>query len=83
MHCCDFGIGVFERILEDNFNPNVSIEVGYMMGLRKKVCLLKDQTLNNLPTDLMGKLYKPFDPQNIEKTLPDQLEKWMQDKGLI
>jgi hypothetical protein len=83
MHCCDFGIGVFERILEDNFNPNVSIEVGYMMGLRKNVCLLKDQTLKNLPTDLMGKLYKQFDPQDVEKTLPDQIEKWMKDKGII
>jgi hypothetical protein len=83
MHCCDFGIGVFERILEDNFNPNVSIEVGYMMGLRKNVCLLKDQTLRNLPTDLMGRLYKQFDPQEVEKTLPDQLEKWMKDKGII
>ena len=83
MHCCDFGIGVFERIVEDNFNPNVSIEVGYMFGLRKKVCLLKDQTLKNLPTDLMGKLYKPFDPQDIENTLPDQLEKWLKDKGVI
>lgn len=83
MHCCDFGIGVFERILADNFNPNVSIEVGYMMGLRKNVCLLKDQTLKNLPTDLMGKLYKQFDPQDVEKTLPDQLEKWMKDKGII
>jgi hypothetical protein len=83
MHCCDFGIGVFERIVEDNFNPNVSIEVGYMMGLRKKVALLKDKTLKNLPTDLMGKLYKPFDPQDIESTLPDQLEKWMKDKGII
>lgn len=83
MHCCDFGIGVFERILEDNFNPNVSIEVGYMMGLRKKVCLLKDQTLKSLPTDLMGKLYKPFDPQDIQNTLPVQIEKWMKDKGLI
>jgi len=83
MHCCDFGIGVFERIVEDNFNPNVSIEVGYMMGMRKKVSLLKDQTLKNLPTDLMGKLYKPFDPQDIEKTLPEQLEKWLKDKGII
>lgn len=83
MHCCDFGIGVFERILEDNFNPNVSIEVGYMMGLRKNVCLLKDQTLKNLPTDLMGKLYKQFDPQNVESTLPEQLEKWMTDRGVI
>jgi hypothetical protein len=83
MYCCDFGIGVFERILEDNFNPNVSIEVGYMMGLNRKVCLLKDQTLKNLPTDLMGKLYKPFDPQDIEKTIPEQLDKWMKDKGII
>lgn len=83
MHCCDFGIGVFERIVEDNFNPNVSIEVGYMMGLRKNVSLLKDQTLKNLPTDLMGKLYKQFDPQDIENTLPEQLEKWMKDKGII
>lgn len=83
MHCCNFGIGVFERILEDNFNPNVSIEVGYMMGLRKNVCLLKDQTLKNLPTDLMGKLYKQFNPQDVEKTLPDQVEKWMKDKGII
>lgn len=83
MHCCDFGIGVFERILEDNFNPNVSIEVGYMMGLRKNVCLLKDQTLRNLPSDLMGKLYKQFDPQAVQNTLPEQLEKWMKDKGII
>ncbi|MBN1638933.1 MAG: hypothetical protein JW866_08190 [Ignavibacteriales bacterium] len=83
MHCCDFGISVFERITEDDFNPNVSIEVGYMLGLRKKVCLLKDNTLKNLPTDLMGKLYKPFDPQDIEKTLPTQLEKWMKDRGMI
>lgn len=83
MHSCDFGIGVFERIIEDNFNPNVSIEVGYMMGLRKKVSLLKDKTLKNLPTDLMGKLYKPFDPQDIEKTLPSHLEKWLKDKGII
>jgi hypothetical protein len=83
MHCCEFGISVFERILEDNFNPNVSIEVGYMMGLRKHVCLLKDQTLKNLPTDLMGKLYKQFDPQNIETTLPEQIGKWMKDKGIV
>jgi hypothetical protein len=28
MHGCRFGIAVFERIQEDNFNPNVSLEVG-------------------------------------------------------
>ena len=83
MHCADFGISIFERITEDNFNPNVSLEVGYMMGLGKSVCLLKDQTLKNLHTDLVGKLYKPFDPLDVEKTLPTQLEKWLTDKGFI
>jgi hypothetical protein len=83
MHCADFGISIFERITEDNFNPNVSLEVGYMMGLGKPVCLLKDQTLRNLHSDLIGKLYKPFDPLDVEETLPNQLEKWLKDKGMI
>lgn len=83
MHCADFGIAIFERITEDDFNPNVSLEVGYMMGLGKSVCLLKDQTLKNLQADLVGKLYKPFDPLDVENTLPTQLEKWLSDKGFI
>jgi len=83
MHCSDFGISIFERVTEDNFNPNVSLEVGYMMGLGKQICLLKDKTLSNLHTDLVGKLYKPFDPLDIEDTLPNQLEKWLKDKGII
>jgi hypothetical protein len=83
MHCADFGISIFERVTEENFNPNVSLEVGYMMGLGKPVCLLKDQTLKSLPTDLIGKLYKPFDTLDVGNTLPNQLEKWLADKGLI
>jgi hypothetical protein len=59
---CGFGIAVFERIEQDDFNPNVSLEVGYMIALGKKVCLLKDQTLPKLHTDLVSKLYKEFDP---------------------
>ncbi len=41
MHCCDFGIAIFESITEDEFNPNVSLEVGYMMGLNKPVLSFK------------------------------------------
>jgi len=81
MHACDFGIAIYERITDDNFNPNVSLEVGYMMGMGKEVLLLKDTTLRGLQTDLAGKLYKQFDTLNIDTTLPPQIEKWMQDKG--
>ncbi len=80
---CGFGIAVFERILEDKFNPNVSLEVGYMLSLRKPVCLLKDKTLKTLHTDIVGKLYKPFDTQDPDKTIPDQIKQWLADKGFI
>lgn len=82
MHGCDFGIAIFERITGNEFNPNVSFEVGYMMGLNKPVCLLKDQTLANLHTDLAGKLYKPFNTYKIRATLEPVLEKWLADKDL-
>lgn len=83
IYACDFGISVFERITEDDFNPNVSFEVGYMLGLKKDICILKDKTLKNLPSDLAGRLYKEFDIQDIKRTITAVLEKWMTDRDII
>ena len=83
MHGCGFGIAVFERIESDNFNPNVSLEIGYMLGLKKLVLLLKEKTLKELPTDLVGKLYRPFDQLHPEETIGPQVEQWLEDKGYI
>lgn len=83
MHGCDFGVAVFDRIQEDDINPNVSLEVGYMLGLGKPVCLLKERTLRALQSDLVGKLYKQFDVADISGSIPPELEKWLQDKGII
>lgn len=80
---CGFGVAVFERIEQEEFNPNIALEVGYMMALRKPVLLLKDKTLKNLNTDLIGKLYKIFDPQSISESIAPQLQRWMKDKELI
>ena len=80
MHGCRFGIAVFERIEKDDFNPNVSLEIGYMLGLKKPVLLLKEKTLTSLQSDLVGKLYHPFDVQNVPKTIPGQIKRWMEDK---
>jgi hypothetical protein len=80
---CGFGIAVFERIEQDEFNPNVALEVGYMMALRKPLLLLKDRTLDNLHADLIGKLYKKFDPQNISKSVGPEVQRWLRDKGII
>lgn len=83
IHGVRFGIAVFERIQEDNFNPNVSLEVGYMLGLRKSVCFIKDKTLKTLHTDLVGKLYRSFDPYSPDNTIPNELFAWMDQKGFI
>jgi hypothetical protein len=83
MHGCGFGIAVFERLESDDFNPNVSLEVGYLRALRKPVCLLKDQTLKSLQSDLVGKLYRSFDPQSVTATVAPALAGWLKDQGLL
>jgi nucleoside 2-deoxyribosyltransferase len=83
LHGCGFGIAVFERLEKDDFNPNVSLEVGYLLALGKPVLLLKDKTLQQLHTDLVGKLYRVFDPQDIASTIPSEVQKWLKDKGLV
>lgn len=83
LHGCSFAIAVFERLESEVYNPNVSFEVGYLHGLKKPICLLKERTMHRLHSDLMGKLYVEFDMQDIEGTLPLGLEKWMKDKKII
>ncbi len=78
---CGLGIAVLERIETDDFNPNVSLEIGYMMAIRKPVCLLKDKTCDQR-SDLVGRLYKPFDPQDPIRSIPPVLHKWLADKQL-
>ena len=83
MHGCGFGIAVFERIEQEAFNPNIALEVGYMLALGKPVCILKDKTITVLHADLIGRLYKEFDPQRPLSTIPPELERWLADKGLL
>lgn len=73
------GIAVFERIETDGFNPNVALEVGYMLGLRKPICFLKDQTLPMLPTDLIGQHYRTFDTFDPQGSVGVALTAWLHD----
>lgn len=82
MHGCSFGIGLFERINSNYFNPNVSLEIGYMMALNKPILFLKDSTLDSLHTDLVGKLYYEYDFQNLKSSLPLVIERWIKNKEI-
>ena len=74
---------MFDRIESDHHNPNVALEVGYLMALGKHICMLKDKTIKTMPTDLIGKLYKEFDTQDAKKTIPAVLTKWLKDRSII
>lgn len=83
MHGCSFGVALFDRINSNDFNPNVSLEIGYMMSLDKPILFLKEKTLKSLHTDLIGKLYAEFDFQNPEATLTKPIDKWLTDNEMI
>ncbi len=77
LEACHFGIAIFEVIDEADFNPNVSLELGYMMALQREFLLLKEKRLRNLPTDLCGHLYKEFDSFNIRPTILGRIADWL------
>lgn len=83
IHGSKFAFSVHDRIESDNHNANVSLEIGYFMGQGKHVCLLKEQSVNSLPSDLQGRLYVSFNMFNIEKSLADSIEIWLKNKRLI
>jgi hypothetical protein len=83
MHGCSFGVALFDRINSNYFNPNVSLEIGYMMSLDKPILFLKEKTLQSLHTDLVGKLYAEFDFQDAKNTLTKRIDKWLTDNEMI
>ena len=82
MWACKYGIAIFEDIDERDFNPNIALECGFMMALGKRVLLLKESRMPKMPTDITGKLWKPFSVFNIESTISQQIESWVKDIGL-
>jgi hypothetical protein len=83
LHGCTFGIAVFEKISDETFNPNVSLEVGYLLALNKQVCLLKEKTLPNLTSDLVGKLYREFNIEDCDISISNVLRNWLDDQGFL
>ena len=79
LDCCKIAVAIFNKDNQENYNPNVALEVGYMLSKGAKVCLLKDSELPKLPTDLISKMYKEYDSDKIETTLPQKLESWIKN----
>lgn len=61
--CCKYGIALFDEPEEaQHINPNVAYELGIMHFLDRKCLLLKSKNLPSLQSDILSKLYVPYDP---------------------
>jgi hypothetical protein len=61
MWACQYGFALFEDRVGLGLNYNVVIEVGAMIMAGRQTALLKDTTAPDMPTDLVGHIYKPID----------------------
>ena len=71
-----FGIAVFEDIDEREFNPNISLELGYMYAMNKRCLLLKEKRMPRLPIDICGRIYRDFDALDIQTSIQEQVAEW-------
>lgn len=77
---CPFAIAVFTQDGGGaaSYNPNVAVELGFMLSRYKETLLLKDKETPELFTDLTGFLNEEFDLENAEKTVRPIVKRWVE-----
>jgi CheY-like chemotaxis protein len=59
------------------------MEVGYMYALGRRLLLLKERRMPAMPTDIVGRIYRPFDSYKISETVGLQVREWVErDLGI-
>jgi hypothetical protein len=66
MWASQYGIAFFENRGKQGLNYNLTIEVGSMLMTGRRCALLKDRSIDRMPTDLVGHIYKSVDFDNVQ-----------------
>jgi CheY-like chemotaxis protein len=78
---CKYGVAVLEDIIQQEFNPNVALEYGFMRGLGKETLLLKEKRFQPR-ADIMGTLWEEFDIFEIDSFVEAAINRWLRDIGV-
>lgn len=79
MWACQYGVALFENRVGEGLNYNLSIEVGSMLMAGRPTALLRDvPTVDKMPSDLVGHIYKPVDFGDVH-TVSDSAHLWAAD----
>jgi protein-tyrosine-phosphatase len=72
-----YGVVVYEPHEEIAYNPNVSIEAGFMLALDRPVLFLANESLSRLPTDFSGHIYKTYSSARRTHTIRSAVRDWV------
>lgn len=61
MWACRYGVALFEDRAGRGLNENMIIELGSMIITGRQCALMRDTTIEKMPTDFVGHLYKEVD----------------------
>ena len=75
---CKYGLAIFKQVSGIPYNPNVGVEVGFMMAHTKRVLILKDVGLPRLPGDLIHRLYHAVDFADVPG-VEGEVARWFDD----
>ena len=78
MWACRYGMAIVEDRMGQGLNHNAIIEVGGMIVTGRRCTILKDNTVQRLPTDLAGQIYRPIDLGDLD-TVGAALRHWAGD----
>ena len=78
MWACRYGVAFFEDRVARGLNHNLLIEVGAMIMTGRRCALLKDGSIERLPTDFVGLIYKSVD-LSAEDTVAAAVRAWLKD----
>jgi hypothetical protein len=78
MWASNYGIAFFEDRRGRGMNYNLVIEVGAMLMAGRRCLLLKDSSIERMPTDLVGFIYKSVDLED-PVTITDAVHEWARE----
>lgn len=76
-----YGVAIFEE-RGGGLNYNLNIEAGSCLALGRPLAILRDRTVEKLPTDLVGKIYRSIDLDE-PGTVGDEIHRWIRDALML
>ena len=78
LECCRMAIALFPYS-DSGYNPNVALEVGYMLSKGGKICLLKEDRVEKMFSDISSIMYNTYKQKSYKKDISKALDKWIEN----